>query len=59
MQHTIATTQTKALTLSVAAQLLASLMLGAVLLYGVGFSHIDLAHNASHDTRHSFAFPCH
>jgi cobalt transporter subunit CbtB len=25
----------------------------------VGFSHIDVIHNAAHDVRHSNAFPCH
>jgi cobalt transporter subunit CbtB len=25
----------------------------------VGFSHLDVVHNAAHDTRHSLAFPCH
>ncbi len=25
----------------------------------VGFSHMEVVHNASHDTRHSLAFPCH
>jgi cobalt transporter subunit CbtB len=25
----------------------------------VGLSHIDIAHNAAHDTRHSAGFPCH
>jgi cobalt transporter subunit CbtB len=25
----------------------------------VGFSHIDVVHNAAHDTRHANAFPCH
>jgi cobalt transporter subunit CbtB len=34
-------------------------VLGLVLLWGVGFSHIDVLHNAAHDTRHSNAFPCH
>jgi len=33
--------------------------LGVFLLWGVGFSHIDVLHNAAHDTRHSNAFPCH
>lgn len=33
--------------------------LGGFLLWGVGFSHIDVLHNAAHDTRHSNAFPCH
>jgi cobalt transporter subunit CbtB len=34
-------------------------LLGAFLVWGVGFSHIDVMHNAAHDTRHSMAFPCH
>jgi cobalt transporter subunit CbtB len=25
----------------------------------VGFSHIEIVHNAAHDTRHANAFPCH
>lgn len=36
-----------------------AMLLGAVVLYGVGFSPIAEAHNAAHDGRHSFAFPCH
>jgi len=34
-------------------------LLGAFLLWGVGFSHSDVLHNAAHDTRHSVGFPCH
>jgi cobalt transporter subunit CbtB len=34
-------------------------LLGSFLIWGVGFSHIDLFHNAAHDTRHSAGFPCH
>ena len=34
-------------------------VLGALLVYFAGFSHIDAVHNAAHDTRHSSAFPCH
>jgi cobalt transporter subunit CbtB len=33
--------------------------LGAFLIWDVGFSPIDIVHNAAHDTRHSSAFPCH
>ena len=33
--------------------------LGLVMIWGVGFSHISVIHNAAHDTRHSNAFPCH
>jgi cobalt transporter subunit CbtB len=40
------------------AALLATL-LGAFLVWGVGFSPIAALHNAAHDTRHSIAFPCH
>ncbi|WP_263139782.1 CbtB domain-containing protein [Pseudomonas sp. RIT-PI-AD] len=36
-----------------------SCLLGALLIYFAGFSHIDAVHNAAHDTRHSTAFPCH
>jgi cobalt transporter subunit CbtB len=34
-------------------------LLGVFLIWGVGFSHIDVFHNAAHDTRHSAGFPCH
>jgi len=32
---------------------------GAFLIYGVGFASPMALHNAAHDSRHSFAFPCH
>jgi cobalt transporter subunit CbtB len=34
-------------------------LFGALVIWAVGFSHIDVAHNAAHDTRHSVGFPCH
>jgi len=34
-------------------------VLGVSLLYFTGFSHLQAAHNAAHDARHSAAFPCH
>jgi len=34
-------------------------LLGSFILFGVGFSTLSVAHNAAHDSRHSFAFPCH
>ena len=40
-------------------QLISALMLGAVIMYGVGFLNTSAAHNAAHDTRHSQGFPCH
>lgn len=38
---------------------LAALVLGSFLVLGAGFAQIDAVHNAAHDSRHSFAFPCH
>jgi cobalt transporter subunit CbtB len=34
-------------------------LLGLFIVGFVGFSHLDVVHNAAHDTRHSLAFPCH
>ncbi len=36
-----------------------ALLLGAFIVYGVGFAQPSLLHNAAHDTRHATAFPCH
>ena len=33
--------------------------LGAFLVFGTGFAGSQTLHNAAHDSRHSFAFPCH
>ena len=33
--------------------------LGLVIVFAAGFAPSDAVHNAAHDTRHSFAFPCH
>lgn len=40
-------------------QALMAMMLGVFVIGMVGFSHIDVVHNAAHDVRHSNAFPCH
>ncbi|EHK52352.1 CbtB domain-containing protein [Allomesorhizobium alhagi] len=32
---------------------------GLMIIGLVGFSHIDVLHNAAHDSRHANAFPCH
>lgn len=37
----------------------AVVLFGVLILLAVGFMPQDIAHNAAHDTRHSFAFPCH
>ncbi|MDH3241259.1 MAG: CbtB-domain containing protein [Alphaproteobacteria bacterium] len=36
-----------------------AVLLGAFLLLGTGFAHSELLHDAAHDTRHGFTFPCH
>ena len=36
-----------------------AILLGVFVIGVVGFSHIEVVHNAAHDTRHSNAFPCH
>ena len=46
-------------TTSVLAQTFAALVFGMVIIYGVGFAPMNMAHNAAHDVRHSVAFPCH
>jgi cobalt transporter subunit CbtB len=40
-------------------QSLMAMTLGLFIVGFVGFSHIDVVHNAAHDVRHSNAFPCH
>ena len=34
-------------------------LIGVFVLFGVGLAHPDTIHNAAHDARHAFAFPCH
>ncbi len=34
-------------------------LLGVLLLYGAGLAGSEVIHNAAHDARHAFAFPCH
>jgi cobalt transporter subunit CbtB len=41
------------------AQSVLAMVLGIFIVGMVGFSHIDVVHNAAHDVRHSNAFPCH
>ena len=38
---------------------LVAALLGSFLVYGVGLANSDTLHNAAHDGRHAFAFPCH
>jgi len=46
-------------TTSVMAQTCAALLFGLVIIFAVGFAPMGVAHNATHDARHSLAFPCH
>lgn len=41
------------------AQLSFAILLGVFILFGTAFAQIGAAHDAAHDSRHSFAFPCH
>ena len=34
-------------------------LLGAIIVFGVGFAGLPQVHDAAHDTRHAFNFPCH
>ncbi len=34
-------------------------LLGIFILYGVALAQHEVLHNAAHDARHAFAFPCH
>jgi cobalt transporter subunit CbtB len=40
-------------------QALFAMAFGLFIIGMVGFSHIEVFHNAAHDTRHSNGFPCH
>lgn len=36
-----------------------TIMLGAFVLFGVALAQPAALHNAAHDARHAFSFPCH
>jgi cobalt transporter subunit CbtB len=44
---------------SARASLAAAFVLGAGLVFLVGFAQSAALHDAAHDTRHTLAFPCH
>jgi len=58
-QATLQIARPKSTLLAIAMPVLTAALLGAVIVYGVGFSPIAAAHNAAHDTRHVNVFPCH
>lgn len=60
MEQTKQNTLTFPLTVQqrIAAALCAALI-GSFLVFGAGFANSNTLHNAAHDGRHAFAFPCH
>lgn len=36
-----------------------ALIFGVFMVIGTGFAHSSTIHNAAHDARHAFTFPCH
>ena len=52
-------TNTQSISASSTLQIFAASLIAIVVLYGVGFNEMDIAHNSAHDTRHSASFPCH
>lgn len=66
MKESSATTSTQQSSLTAAtprsaivASAALALAIGTFVLFGVGFAQPELLHNAAHDTRHAFTFPCH
>ena len=59
MSMETAKTQSSALAAERAGPALAALLFGLFLVLGTGFAHSETIHNAAHDARHAFAFPCH
>ncbi len=58
--HTAAVAQTPAAAMTQQrAVAIVGAIFGLFLIFGVGFAHPEAIHNAAHDARHSFAFPCH
>jgi cobalt transporter subunit CbtB len=37
----------------------AALFLGAFFIWGAGLANSQTLHDAAHDTRHAYGFPCH
>ena len=55
-------THTLSLTDRISARTVAGLMalvIGSILVFGVGLANSQALHDAAHDTRHSYGFPCH
>jgi len=58
-QNVTAKTRTASERTAVLAPVALALLAGLFLLYGAGFARSAALHDAAHDARHAFAFPCH
>lgn len=53
-------TETSAIKLSEAVlPVVAALALGVLFVFAAAFAGPEVVHNAAHDSRHAFTFPCH
>lgn len=56
--HSVSSSSFAGINTRAAAGLIA-LFLGGFLVFGVGLANSAALHDAAHDTRHSYGFPCH
>ena len=56
--HTVSSSLATRISARTAAGLIA-LFIGGFLVFGVGLANSAALHDAAHDTRHSYGFPCH
>ncbi|GAA4116064.1 CbtB domain-containing protein [Aminobacter aganoensis] len=59
MMNTVSALGTDVSSQSRIMQLALAALLGLFVVGFLGFSHMEVVHNAAHDYRHSMAFPCH
>ena len=59
MFHAISSSRVPASALRAAIPAATAILFGVFVIYGVGFAGPTTIHNAAHDVRHAFAFPCH
>jgi cobalt transporter subunit CbtB len=59
MINTLAASNKAASVTDVLLPALLAILLGVAVVWGVGFASPMTIHNAAHDARHAFAFPCH
>jgi cobalt transporter subunit CbtB len=59
MSHAISARRAPAALVVAAAPASLAIVLGVFIILGVGFAAPSAIHNAAHDVRHAYAFPCH